>query len=191
MDVNWIGLVVLSRAHTKGPPSYGGVCKGYPCNHIQSEGGPIAFHKIQITLLLSSYNIRLMRVTAMLLPLVLLTSTMIGCLGDDSNIEETVPIWYKVNCECDTLYVEYTTSDSEDFYYGYVTPDVNGNWVSSKYIFNSGDDIWTELILYAADEDEDNQYRETITATIMYDLVEFESLSRTEVMPDVEVKAYI
>jgi hypothetical protein len=38
MDVNWIGLVVLSRAHTKGPPSYGGVCKGYPSYDHQYDG---------------------------------------------------------------------------------------------------------------------------------------------------------
>lgn len=132
-----------------------------------------------------------MKPVSVLFPIFLLTSSLIGCLGDDEGTYDPVPIWYKVNCECDTLYVEYTTSDNGDFFYGYVTPDDNGDWASSKYTFNSGDDVWTELILYAADEDENNQYRETITATIMYDLVEFESLSRTEVMPEVEVKANI
>ena len=43
MDVNWIGLVVLSRAHTKGPPSYGGVCKGYPSYTHLRQGVPLQF----------------------------------------------------------------------------------------------------------------------------------------------------
>ena len=133
----------------------------------------------------------LMKPVSIFFPIFLLTSSLIGCLGGDGDTYDPIPIWYKVNCECDTLYVEYTTSDDGDFVYGYVTPDVNGDWVSNEYIFNAGDDIWTELILYAADEDANNQYRETITATIMFDSVVFESLSRTEVMPDVEVKANI
>jgi hypothetical protein len=42
MDVNWIRLVVLSRSHTKGPPSYGGVCKGYPLLGRVGSGPPFA-----------------------------------------------------------------------------------------------------------------------------------------------------
>jgi len=58
--------------------------------------GPIVFHKIQVTLLLYSYNILLMRLTAMLLPLILITSAMAGCLdsdGEDSGEISVVGIY--------------------------------------------------------------------------------------------------
>ena len=120
--------------------------------------------------------------------LILLSSVFSGCLGE-SDYEDSSSgfyVQYSVDCECDLLYAEYNTEYGLE--YGYQDLE-DGIW-HSELIYYSGSESIYELYLYAADDDEDNEYTSIIgLITVNGEVAASDIVDGFD--PDVEIYYYV
>ena len=105
--------------------------------------------------------------------LILFSSPLAGCTADEGYNFPSMTVVYSVDCECETLYVEFQTEDS--LTYGFVTVD-EGVWISDSIYFPESDYL-RELYIYAADEDENG---ETTTLIILITLVDSRGMEKSD-----------